>query len=105
MPVEDHPVHEKTRIGKDFRYGCFDRDEYNKGYWAPDRVWGDDGQFTVGLKWIPYKMSRGCLTAETGQALTDPNCQGCKWINRASSPAQTQSGCSTASETAASGGQ
>lgn len=78
MPVEDHPVHPSTRKGADFRYGCWNRGEYASGYYAPNRVYGFDGAFSVELKWVRYTMSTPCITAQTGWAGSDPNCEGCK---------------------------
>lgn len=77
-PVDDHPIHPCTQKGADFRYGCWNRGEYESGYYAPNRVYGFDGTFTVELKWIKYDMSRECITAKTGQAASDPNCEGCR---------------------------
>ena len=84
MPVEDHPVHPSTQKGADFRYGCWNRDEYSEAYYAPQRTAGTDGYKPT---WwfervrIPFRMSRECMTAKTGWAATDPNCEGCKRRN------------------------
>ena len=82
-PVDDHPVHPSTRKGDDFRYGCWNRDEYSDAYYAQQRTAGTDGYKPT---WwfervrIPFRMSRHCVTAATGQANTDPNCRECKRI-------------------------
>lgn len=83
MPVDDHAVLEKNKIGDDFRYGCHNRDEYMDAYYAPNRAAGTDGYKPI---WflervrIPHRMTRNCMTAQTGWAKTDPNCRDCKRI-------------------------
>lgn len=102
MPVLDHPVHEKTRVGADFKYRCNNRRHFASGYYAPERVYGFDGLFTVELRWIPHRMSTEC---RYDLPATDPGCTGCKHANPAYVQALMQSGCSSASVTAASDGQ
>jgi hypothetical protein len=83
MPVIDHPVHEKTKIDSTYRYGCFNRKGYAEGYRAPNRYQTSDGYtavFKIEAKFIPFTMSRECITAKTGWAKNDPACQGCHWI-------------------------
>jgi hypothetical protein len=70
---DNPPVHEKTKIGSDFRYGCNNHaPRQGAVYWAPNRVYADDGTFTVALKdieteWIEYDVCpakhdhQGCL--------------------------------------------
>lgn len=78
MPVENHPVHEKTRIGADFRYGCHNRKDFASGYRAIDRVAGSNGYEAV---WhmcsvvIPFTMSRDC---QYDLSASDAACEGCK---------------------------
>ena len=62
MPVVDHPVHEKTKTGPDWRYGC-NGHASRKGasYYAPDRVYRPDGTFWIVLRkieteWIEYDV-------------------------------------------------
>ena len=43
MPVEDHPVHEKTKKTGEEKPGCYNRTGFAKGYYAPDRVYRPDG--------------------------------------------------------------
>lgn len=77
-PVDDHPVHEKTKIGADWRYGCNNHGS-RKGaiYYAPNRVYDDEGKFTVELKdikteWIEYDVCpakhdhQGCQDCQHG---------------------------------------
>lgn len=83
MPVDDHEIHPSTQKGDDFRYGCHNRKEYMEAYYAMQRVAGTDGfkpTWWLERVRIPHRMSRNCMTAATGQAATDPNCRGCKWI-------------------------
>lgn len=72
---DNPPVHEKTRIGSDFRYRCFNRKNFASGYWAPNRVHGFDGRFTVELTWIKHVMSMKC---QYDRHESDPACAGCK---------------------------
>lgn len=64
MPVEDHAVHEKVKIGKDHRYGCFNFDGRKQTVVS----------LMSGNSW-PYRMSNEC---RYDMSLTDPNCTGCK---------------------------
>lgn len=59
-PVDDHPVHEKTKIGSDFRYGCFNRKPFSAGYYAKDRVYRGNGTFYEVLVYIPHTMTTDC---------------------------------------------
>lgn len=84
MPVEDHPIHPSTQKGADFRYGCWNRDEYAESYYAPNRRAGANGYqptFWMERVRIPFRMSRECMTAKIGLAVSDPNCDGCKRRN------------------------
>lgn len=81
MPVDDHPVHEKTKISSDFRYGCWNRKPFAEGYRAPNRYQTSDGYqavFNIEAKFIPFVMSRDC---KYDLAKTDRACAGCKHIN------------------------
>jgi hypothetical protein len=55
-------VHEKVKIGADFKYGCNSREGMAKGYWVKDRIYlaGDGGRFEYHDKWIPHRMSTKC---------------------------------------------
>ena len=75
MPVDDHPVHESTKIDSSFRYGCNNRKRPSGGYYAPNRVYGFDGAFTVELKWIRFRLSEPC---QFDLAETDPGCADCR---------------------------
>ena len=73
---DNPPVHEKTKTGLDWRYGCNNHGS-RKGstYWAPDRVYNEDKTFTVIQKeiepeWIEYDS---CPAYHNHQG-----CEGCK---------------------------
>lgn len=78
MPVDDHPIHEKTRIDDTYRYGCHNREPFKEAYSAINRFAGSTGHSPI---WwlerirIPFTMSRDC---KYDLSQTDPNCQGCK---------------------------
>ena len=67
MPVEDHAVHERVKIGADYRYGCHNMHRPTVG----DTV----SSTYSGAKW-PYVFSTEC---RFGLSLTDPACTGCEW--------------------------
>lgn len=75
MPVDDHPVHEKTKKRGDEKPGCYNRTGYAKGYYAPDRVYRPDGTFYVvqvylKTSWIDYER---CPNKDYEE------CRGCTW--------------------------
>lgn len=81
MPVEDHAVHPSTRVGKDFRYGCWNRsDKFKEGYWAPQRRFFPDGRFEMKVTFIPFKMSHNCHHDRIDYAMgkADTACEGCR---------------------------
>ena len=75
MPVDDHPVHEKTRISSDFRYGCHNRKPYDDGYYAPDRIYRGNGTYYQVLTFIKRTLSTDCRYDRAD----DPACEGCNW--------------------------
>lgn len=80
-PAEDHPIHPSTQKGKDFRYGCWNRNPFHDAFYAPNRFAGSDGYkpvFRYEAVRIPFVMSRDC---KYDMARTDNSCEGCKWIN------------------------
>lgn len=77
-PVEDHPIHEKTRVGSDFRYGCFNHPPFSDGYWAPDRVYREDGTFLIRQKFIKRSSSDKC---HFDQIMHPAYCEGCNHLN------------------------
>lgn len=78
MPVENHPVHEKTRIDNDYRYGCHNGDRNFTGYTAIQRFAGTTGHEPI---WwhsrikIPHVMSKECRYDMSDK---DIACNGCK---------------------------
>ena len=81
MPVEDHPVHPSTKKGTDFRYGCWNRDEFSEAYYAMQRTSGTDGfkpTWWLERVRIPFRMSRQC---QYDLSANDKNCEGCKRRN------------------------
>ena len=73
MPVEDHPVHEKTKKTGEEKPGCYNRTGFSKGYYAPDRVYRPDGTFYVvqvylKTSWIDYER---CPNSDYEE------CEGC----------------------------
>ena len=75
MPVEDHPVHEKTKKTGEEKPGCYNRTGFAKGYYAPDRVYLPDGTFYVvqvylKTSWIDYER---CPNSDYEE------CRGCTW--------------------------
>lgn len=78
MPVEDHDVHDKTKIGPDHRYGCHNKAGFTEAYRAPHRRHGSNGfiaVFEIEAVRIPYTMSREC---RYDMSLTDWQCEGCR---------------------------
>lgn len=74
MPVEDHAVHEKTRIGTGYKYGCWNRKPFAPGYVALDRYYKQDGTFVVTQRFIQHRMSETC---RYDMASKDKHCEGC----------------------------
>lgn len=58
MPVDEKPVHPLTVAGE--RYGCYQRGEFSKGYYAPDREHLADGRWHNVMRFIPHRMSTEC---------------------------------------------
>lgn len=74
MPVEDHPVHARTKITSNYRYGCHNGLRTSPGYYAEDRQYKTDGTFVRVLRFIENKMSRDCKYDNP----RDQHCEGCK---------------------------
>lgn len=83
MPVEDKPVHERTRKLSGSTNGCHS-DKYPHradGYWAPDGSATNDGH-SKALKrlaaplqvWVPYRFTVSC---QYDMRDTDDGCKGC----------------------------
>ncbi len=73
MPVEDHPIHEKTVLPKDFRYLCHNSPR-SPHYLAPDRIYtGIHYSNTISV--VENKMSVEC---RYDQRHKDQACEGCR---------------------------
>lgn len=75
MPVEDHPVHEKTKKTGEEKPGCYNRTGFAKGYYAPNRRYRPDGTFFtcvefIKTEWIEYER---CPNSDYEE------CRGCTW--------------------------
>lgn len=80
MPVLDHDIHPSTQVGKEHRYGCWNRaDWFKPAYTAPDRRYLADGRFEVVSIYVPFSMSHDCrFDGKNGKAGDDPSCEGCR---------------------------
>lgn len=76
MPVDDHPVHQKTKVGPNFRYGCNNRIKGVVGYYAEDRQYRPDGTFIKVHRFIENKMSTDC---KYDLYHNDSACTDCRW--------------------------
>ena len=75
MPVIEHAVHEKVRIGEGWVYGCHNRpSKFKPHYWAPERRVFPDGSFEVMSVRVPHSLSHNC---RFDLSLADPACKGC----------------------------
>lgn len=77
-PVEDIDVHEKVKIGLDFRYGCHSSRNPKKsdGYFAPDRIYKSDSSYREVTAWIQHTNTTKCRSFALWD--TDPACAGCE---------------------------
>lgn len=78
MPVIDHPIHDKTKIGPDHRYGCHNRPDM----FVPV-VQRDNG------KMYPYSLSHDC---RYDRSETDAHCAGCKHVGSGAAYAESVRG-------------
>ena len=79
MPVDDMPVHERTKIDHSHRYGCHNRPPFAPGYPAPERELPiQHNGFVYAAVWIENNFSKHCNHGKNGMALTDPSCTGCE---------------------------
>lgn len=74
MPVDDHPVHPKTIQAAGTKYGCNNHKRKPSHYYAPNRIYRNDGTFINTIKkirteWIEY--------AECPAGSNHPGCDGC----------------------------
>ncbi len=80
MPVLDHDIHPSTQVGKDHRYGCWNREDlFKESYTAPSRRYFPNGHFEAGSEVVPFRMSNDCrFDGKNGKAGDDPSCEGCR---------------------------
>ena len=75
MPVDDHPVHESTKITGDFRYGCWNGSRDFVGYVAYNRELNLlTGNFELKAVWIDHNLSKEC---RYDLSTRDKACAGC----------------------------
>lgn len=80
MPAdEDYDVvHEKVKVGSDFRYGCNSVRNPNrsmKSYYAQERKYLPDGTFYLRLSEIKHENSTACRSFRLWDV--DPACADC----------------------------
>ena len=75
MAVLDHPVHEKVKIGADFKYGCNSDKPKSEGYWVKVREYRSNGTYVMQDKFIPFRMSQPCRNFYLWD--TDNACRSC----------------------------
>ena len=75
MAVLDHEVHEKVKIGADFKYGCNNDKPRGKGYWVQEREYRSNGTYIMMSKFIPFRMSVPCRNFYLWD--TDNACRSC----------------------------
>lgn len=73
MPVEDHPVHERTRRPEGAKYGCFNRTPFNPHYLTKAGFSADGRQL---FRQVPHVLSN---ERRYDRQETDASCGGCKW--------------------------
>lgn len=73
MPVDDHPVHERTRLPVGAKHGCYNRPPF-KSHYLSKAGYSELGRQL--FKLTPHVLSTECVTARTTD---DARCLGCKW--------------------------
>lgn len=76
MPVEDIEVHEKVRVGSDFKYGCNSDKERANGYWVQVRKYNKNGKYKIVDKLIEHEMTTKCRSFALWD--TDSACRDCQ---------------------------
>ncbi len=73
MPVDDHPIHERTIEKPGTKWGCWNS-ERTTGYWVPTR---NDDQWNkpTAWEWVEDRSSKHCV--HKTQEPNDPKCEGC----------------------------
>jgi hypothetical protein len=84
MPVIESKPHAITIRSGTEPWGCHNRTR-SAGYFAPARIYADDGSFTLGTQYIEDTLSTEC---RADASLSDPRCAGC--IHRGSGEAYNE---------------
>lgn len=72
MPVEDTPVHPKTKHDRPMA-GCYNAGPPRAGYWVLTRRWCPvDEAYDLAPEFVEHRMSTKCR-----QTLQLPECEGC----------------------------
>lgn len=84
MPVIDHPVHESIKRFSGHKNGCWNQPRPKSGddgggYYAPDRVYLDDGSFVQTTRFIPH-WDGMTISCQYDQAISPEYCDGCEHI-------------------------
>lgn len=79
MPVDDHPVHDKTKQKKGAKNGCHNRKPFKDTLMVKDGFTEDGRQK---FKDVPFVMSRDCQYDNR----KDPMCRRCKWKPKKGAP-------------------
>ena len=76
MPGLDHDVHDLVREKDGAVYGCWNRNRFASGYYAPQRQYSPtgSGNFTMVKVYIDHTMSIAC---RYDMSLTDRKCAEC----------------------------
>ncbi len=75
MPVDDIPVHDKVKIGSDFKYGCNNNKPRGSGYWVQSREYRTNGTYVLMDKFVKFQMTTPCRNFYLWD--TDTACRGC----------------------------
>ncbi len=77
MPVEDSPVHPSTKIGLDYRYGCWNRKPFKATYPAIVRKYSDDMRKLLGFQVVDveHRLTTDC---RYDLSAADPYCNSCQ---------------------------
>lgn len=78
MPVLTHDIHDSTRIGDDYRYGCHNKPRPNaQSYYAAPNGW----VYVAGMLEMRRMQINHALSTECryDMSLSDPARTGCQW--------------------------
>ena len=77
MPVEDHPIHEKTRQGSDARYGCWGRERRREPLLVKNGHTSGHGDFEA-VQRLTLIPDHGSVECRYDMSLSDQKCAGCQ---------------------------